>query len=50
MQQLSNTKCNPKSKSKCLICKEQYSPSSADMCCARAMCAKKQCSEFVLVI
>ena len=39
-----------KSKSKCLICKGQYSPSSADMCCARAMCAKKQCSEFVLVI
>ena len=29
-----------KSKSKCLICKEQYSPSSADVCCARAMCVK----------
>ena len=29
-----------KSKSKCLICKGQYSPSSADMCCANAMCAK----------
>ena len=36
-------------KSKCLICKGQCSPSSADMCHARAVCAKKQCSEFVLV-
>ena len=35
---------------KCLICKGQYSPSSAGMYCARAVCAKKQCSEFVLVI
>ena len=28
------------SKSKCLICKGQYSPFSVDMCCVRAMCAK----------
>ena len=32
----------PKSKSKCLICKGQYSPSSADMCCAHTMCATVQ--------
>ena len=41
---------NLSSKFKCLICKGQCSPFSADMCCARAVCAKKQCSEFVLVI
>ena len=33
-----------------LICKGQCSSCSADMRCARAACAKKQCSEFVLVI
>ena len=38
------------SKFKYLICKGQCSPFSADMCCARAVCAKKHCSEFVLVI
>ena len=35
----------------CLICKGQCSPCSADMymCCAHAVCAKKQCGEFVLL-
>ena len=37
------------SKSKCLICKGQCYPFSADRCCARSVCAKKQRSEFVLV-
>ena len=37
------------SKSKCLICKGQCCPSSADRCCARFVCAKKQRGEFVLV-
>ena len=47
MSNMGRTKKTSKSKSKCLICKGQCSPFSADMCRARATCAKKQCSEFV---
>ena len=37
-----------KSKSKCLICKGQYSPSSADMCCAvLVLCALKKTVQWI---
>ena len=37
-----------KSKSKCLICKGQHSPSSADMCCAvLVLCALKKTVQWI---
>ena len=40
------SKYNLNLKTICLICKGHYSPSSADMCCARAMCAKNSAANL----